>query len=95
MGSLFEFLLSGFTWMQASVVAEKAAKSIAEIQNVDEDSESTKGEEEQEESESDKDTEAEDETEKIRKSALDKLENASEDSLLGQASFACIFAVLN
>ncbi|OAY25448.1 uncharacterized protein LOC110605319 [Manihot esculenta] len=68
----------------ASVVAEKAAKSIAEIQNVDEDSESTKGEEEQEESESDKDTEAEDETEKIRKSALDKLENASEDSLLGQ-----------
>uniref|UniRef100_A0A2C9UFV4 DUF7798 domain-containing protein n=1 Tax=Manihot esculenta TaxID=3983 RepID=A0A2C9UFV4_MANES len=68
----------------AAVVAEKAAKSIADIQNVAEDSESSKGEEEQEESDSDKETEAEDENDKLRKSALDKLEKASKDSFLGQ-----------
>ncbi|XP_057996360.1 uncharacterized protein LOC110637459 isoform X2 [Hevea brasiliensis] len=68
----------------AAVVAEKAAKSIADMQNVGEDSESSRGEEEREESESDKETEAEDETDKLRKSALDKLEKASDDSFLGQ-----------
>ncbi|KAJ9152924.1 hypothetical protein P3X46_026431 [Hevea brasiliensis] len=68
----------------AAVVAEKAAKSIADIQNVADDSESSKGEEEQAESDSDKETEASGETDKLRKSALDKLEKASEDSFLGQ-----------
>lgn len=81
--------------MQAAVVAEKAAKGIADIQNVAEDSESSKGEEEQEESDSDKETEAEDENDKLRKSALDKLEKASKDSFLGQASFTCTLAVMN
>ncbi|XP_002519153.2 uncharacterized protein LOC8275563 [Ricinus communis] len=66
----------------AVVVAEKAAKSISDIQIVAEDSESSKEENEQEESESDKETE--DEKSKLRKSALDKLEKASEESFLGQ-----------
>lgn len=68
--------------MQAVEAAKTAAKGISEIQN-DEDSESSK----------DGDTEAstveeesEDENEKRRKAALFKLEKASEDSFLGQAS---------
>ncbi|KAK8636416.1 hypothetical protein V6N13_124162 [Hibiscus sabdariffa] len=64
----------------ASVVAEKAAKSLADIQ-IAEDSESSK-EEEAEESPIEK--ESEDENDKLRKSALDKLEKASGDSFLGQ-----------
>ncbi|XP_022763326.1 uncharacterized protein LOC111308906 isoform X2 [Durio zibethinus] len=64
----------------ASVVAEKAAKSIADMQ-LAEDSESSK-EEEVEESPTEK--ESEDENDKLRKSALDKLEKASDDSFLGQ-----------
>ncbi|XP_050234213.1 uncharacterized protein LOC126682536 [Mercurialis annua] len=71
----------------AVVAAEKATKSIADIQIVDEDSESSKEDEEkegeQEESETDKETEGGDS--KLRRSALDKLEKASEDSLLGQS----------
>ncbi|XP_012072473.1 uncharacterized protein LOC105634248 isoform X2 [Jatropha curcas] len=66
----------------AAEAAEKAAKSIADMQIVAEDSESSKAEEEREESDSDKETD--DETKKLRKSTLDKLEKASEDSLLGQ-----------
>ncbi|XVF67648.1 hypothetical protein PTKIN_Ptkin10aG0138200 [Pterospermum kingtungense] len=77
--SLFSILLSSAFWIQASVVAEKAAKSIADIQ-LAENSEST--EEEAEESPTDK--ESEDENEKLRKSALDRLEKASEDSFVGQ-----------
>ncbi|XP_038997139.1 uncharacterized protein LOC120121948 isoform X1 [Hibiscus syriacus] len=61
----------------ASVVAEKAAKSLADIQ-IAEDSESSK------EEESPIEKESEDENDKLRKSALDKLENASGDSFLGQ-----------
>ncbi|XP_021287285.1 uncharacterized protein LOC110418786 [Herrania umbratica] len=64
----------------ASVVAEKAAKSLADMQ-LAEDSESSK-EEEAEESLIEK--ESEDENGKLRKSALDKLEKASSDSFLGQ-----------
>ena len=72
--------------MQASAVAEKAAKSIADIQ-LAEDSESSK-EKEAEESPTEK--ESEDENDKLRESALDKLEKASDDSFLGQASFLSI-----
>ncbi|XVF45203.1 hypothetical protein PTKIN_Ptkin02bG0186100 [Pterospermum kingtungense] len=64
----------------ASVVAEKAAKSISDIQ-LNEDSESSK-EEEAEGSPTEK--ESDDENDKLRKSALDKLEKASDDSFLGQ-----------
>ncbi|XVF01188.1 hypothetical protein REPUB_Repub04eG0067000 [Reevesia pubescens] len=64
----------------ATVVAEKAAKSIADMQ-LAEDSESSK-KEEVEESPTEK--ESEDENDKLRKSALDKLEKASDDSFLGQ-----------
>ncbi|KAK5774559.1 hypothetical protein PVK06_042414 [Gossypium arboreum] len=66
----------------ASVVAEKAAKSIADIQ-IAEESESSKADE-AEESPSEKESEDEDEDDKLRKSALDKLEKASGDSFLGQ-----------
>ncbi|XP_038996310.1 uncharacterized protein LOC120120850 [Hibiscus syriacus] len=64
----------------ASMVAEKAAKSLADVQ-IAEDSESSKAEEE-EESPSEK--ESEDENDKLQKSALDNLEKASDDSFLGQ-----------
>lgn len=65
----------------ASVAAEKAAKSMADIQ-ISEVSESLKEEEETEEPAAKK--EIDDEDEKRRKSALDKLEKASEESFLGQ-----------
>ncbi|KAJ6716684.1 BAT2 DOMAIN PROTEIN [Salix koriyanagi] len=68
----------------AAVVAEKAAKSIADL-NIAEDSPSSKGEPDEEESASDKETQGEEtEDDKLRKSALDKLEKASEDTILGQ-----------
>ncbi|XWS67980.1 hypothetical protein CRYUN_Cryun04dG0051000 [Craigia yunnanensis] len=75
----------------ASVVAEKAAKSIADIQ-LAEDLESSSKEEEAEDSpskeeeaeESPTEKESEDENDKLRKSALDKLEKASDDTFLGQ-----------
>lgn len=68
----------------AAVVAEKAAKSITDL-NIAEDSESSKGEPEEKESASDKETKGEEtEDDKLRKSALEKLEKASEDSILGQ-----------
>ena len=90
----FALLLVDLVWIfltvplrvQAAVVAEKAAKSIADL-NIAEDSESSKGEPEEEESASDKETQGEEtEDDKLRKSALDKLEKASEDTILGQAS---------
>ncbi|CAM8914087.1 unnamed protein product [Rhodiola kirilowii] len=66
----------------ASVVAQTAAKSLAELQNMDEESETSSKEEEHAGSETEEKTD--DESDKLRKLALDKLENASEDSLLGQ-----------
>lgn len=66
--------------MQAAAVAETASKSFAELQA--EDSESAKEDEGAEGSAK----ESDDEDDQLRKSALDKLENASEDSLLSQAS---------
>lgn len=78
-------------WIQASAAAEKAAKSIADIK-ISEESESQKEEEETEKPAAEK--ESDDEDEKRRKSALDKLEKASEESFLGQASFKLCFHIL-
>lgn len=63
----------------AAVVAETASKSIAELQHEPEDLESSK---EDEGTAAEK--ESDDETSKLRRSALDRLEKASEDSLLSQ-----------
>lgn len=63
--------------------AKTAAKSIAEMQTMAEDSESSK---EDETEASDKEGGNDDEEETRRKAALDKLEKASEDTLLGLAS---------
>ncbi|PIA52381.1 hypothetical protein AQUCO_01000328v1 [Aquilegia coerulea] len=62
--------------------AKNAAKSIEEMQNTVVDSESPKKEEDTEESEPAESPNNDGDT--LRKSTLDKLENASEDSLLGQ-----------
>ncbi|KAG9440765.1 hypothetical protein H6P81_020930 [Aristolochia fimbriata] len=64
----------------ATEVAKTAAKGIQDIQNVAPDTETLK----EEEPEKKADDEVENEDDKLRKSTLDKLENASEDSLLGQ-----------
>ncbi|KAI4295608.1 hypothetical protein L6164_035634 [Bauhinia variegata] len=66
----------------ATAVAETASKSIADLQITAEDSDSSKEEEGAEESANKK--ESEDEDDKLRKSALDKLEKASGDTLLSQ-----------
>lgn len=63
----------------AAVAAQSAAKSIADLQNTAEDSESSK-----EEEESTIEEKPGDENDKLRKSALDKLEKASEENFLGQ-----------
>lgn len=67
---------------QASEVAKTAAKSIADLQSFPEESESYK---EGDGEESAVEKEEEDENDKQRKAALDKLEKASEDTVLGQA----------
>ncbi|CAN6906053.1 unnamed protein product [Brassica oleracea] len=71
----------------AAAVAEKAAKSIADMQEADEDSESSAKEEEITDTEQDSD----DESHKLKKLALGKLEDASEESLLSQAKFLCLY----
>ncbi|CAN8257893.1 unnamed protein product [Cochlearia groenlandica] len=69
----------------AAAVAEKAAKSIADnMQEVDEDSESSAKEEEEKTEEPDTEKDSDDENEKLKKIALGKLEDASEESLLSQ-----------
>lgn len=70
--------------MQAAAVAQTAAKSVTDMQTNEEDSESSKNEGEVEDSANER--ESGDEKDKLRKSALDKLEKASEESLFGQAS---------
>ncbi|XP_006346493.1 uncharacterized protein [Solanum tuberosum] len=60
--------------------AKSAAKSLADVQNALEDTESLK----EDEREVLVEEESEDENDKKRKAALEKLEKASEDSLLGQ-----------
>lgn len=75
--------------MQAASVAETASKSIAELQITAEDSESPK--EDVRDEETAKESDDESEAAPLRKSALDKLENASEDSLLSQVSIKRYF----
>ncbi|RYR32230.1 hypothetical protein Ahy_A10g046818 isoform E [Arachis hypogaea] len=65
----------------AAAVAETASKSFAELHDGAEDSEPEKDAA----GESPTEKESDDEDDKLRKSALDKLEKASEDSLLSQA----------
>ncbi|KAL1213871.1 hypothetical protein V5N11_029237 [Cardamine amara subsp. amara] len=67
----------------AAAVAEKAAKSIADMGEEDEDSESSAKEEEKTE-EADTEQDSDDENAKLKKSALARLEGASEESLLSQ-----------
>ena len=67
-------------------MAEKAAKSIADMQEGDEDSESSAKEEEKA---GDTEQDSDDESHKLKKLALAKLEDASEESLLSQVSFSC------
>ncbi|EOA30360.1 hypothetical protein CARUB_v10013481mg [Capsella rubella] len=67
----------------AAAVAEKAAKSIAEMGEADEDSESSAKEEEKTE-EPDTEQDSDDENAKLKRSALERLEGASEESLLSQ-----------
>lgn len=66
---------------QAAEVAKTAAKSIADLQSAEESESSKEGDVE----ESAVEEEDEDEHDKQRKAALDKLEKASEDTILGQA----------
>ncbi|CAN7126588.1 unnamed protein product [Brassica rapa subsp. narinosa] len=73
----------------AAAVAEKAAKSIADMQEADEDSESSAKEEEIPDTELDSD----DESLKLKKLALGKLEDASEESLLSQAKFFLLLLI--
>jgi hypothetical protein len=71
--------------MQAASVAETASKSIADLQiTAEEDSEKSK--EDVGDEGSAKESDDESDTAPLRKSALDRLEKASEDSLLSQAS---------
>ncbi|XLU76522.1 hypothetical protein S245_035575 [Arachis hypogaea] len=65
----------------AAAVAETASKSFAELHDGAEDSEPEKDAA----GESPTEKESDDEDDKLRKSALDKLEKASEDSLLSQS----------
>uniref|UniRef100_M4D9D4 DUF7798 domain-containing protein n=1 Tax=Brassica campestris TaxID=3711 RepID=M4D9D4_BRACM len=71
----------------AAAVAEKAAKSIADMQEGDEESDSESSAKEEEKAEEPEDSD--DESHKLKKLALAKLEDASEESLLSQASFSC------
>lgn len=72
-------------YKQAAEVAKTAAKSITDMPDNAEDSESPKEEEAASEGES------ESEESKKRKAALEKLEKAGEDSVLGQASLLFFF----
>ncbi|RID72224.1 hypothetical protein BRARA_C04127 [Brassica rapa] len=66
----------------AAAVAEKAAKSIADMQEGDEESDSESSAKEEEKTEEPEDSD--DESHKLKKLALAKLEDASEESLLSQ-----------
>ncbi|KAK3005194.1 hypothetical protein RJ639_016436 [Escallonia herrerae] len=78
-----EEISRNWSHIQAVEVAKTAAKSIADMQDVAEDSEASK---EDATEASEKEEESEDENDKLRKIALEKLEKASDDSFLGQAS---------
>lgn len=76
----------------AAEVAKTAANSISDLQNELEGSESSK---EDHQEASDKDQESEDEDDKKRKAALERLEKASEDTILGQGIKAIDTSVEN
>lgn len=86
------YFFCALLWVQAAVAAQSAAKSLNDLQNDVNDSESSKEDEPAEESSPKADKEESDDSEdvnvKLRKSALDKLEKASEDSIFSQA---CLF----
>ena len=69
--------------MQAAAVAETASKTIAEMQISSEDLESSKEKEGEDVASTER--ESEDEDYKLRRSALEKLEKASDESILSQA----------
>ncbi|CAI9294976.1 unnamed protein product [Lactuca saligna] len=71
--------------LEAAEVARTAANSISELQNELEGSESSKEDQDHQET-SDKDQESEDEDDKKHKAPHERLEKASEDTILGQAS---------
>ncbi|PHT64408.1 hypothetical protein T459_31759 [Capsicum annuum] len=88
---LHALYLYGLSLLQAVEAAKTAAKSLADVQNALEDSESLEdGEREVLVEEG-----SEDENDKKRKAALEKLEKASEDSLLGQASATKLVLLLS
>ncbi|KAL7605450.1 hypothetical protein Lser_V15G18477 [Lactuca serriola] len=70
----------------ADEVAKTAANNISELQNKLEGSKSSKEEQDHQEA-SDKDQESEDEDDKKRKAALERLEKASEDTILGDKGY--------
>lgn len=72
---------------QAVEAAKSAAKGISELQNAPE-SESVEEEGSSEKVSAEEKTE-EDEHDRMRKSALDRLEKASDDTILGQVSKMC------
>ncbi|KAL4588764.1 hypothetical protein LXL04_001659 [Taraxacum kok-saghyz] len=76
----------------AEEISRNAANSISDLQNELEGSESSK---EDHQEPSDKDQESEDEDDKRRKAALEKLEKASEDTILGQGIKAIDTSVEN
>ncbi|KAL7602636.1 hypothetical protein Lser_V15G24714 [Lactuca serriola] len=78
----------------AAEVAKTAANSISELQNELEGSESSK-EDQDHQAASDKDQESEDEDDKKRKATLERLEKASEDTILGQGIKAIDSSVEN
>lgn len=69
--------------LQAAAAAQTAAKSIVDLKNEDEHGEPSK----EKVGDSAEESESEDDNDKLRKSALEKLEKASEDSVFGQASY--------
>lgn len=85
----FFFFVSDVVWRVTQAV-EVAKSAIADIQQPPEQDVGTG---DGEEKEKEKAAEGGGEEDERRKAALDKLENASEDSLLGQASCTTTFAV--
>lgn len=88
---LHALYLYAFSLAQAVEAAKTAAKSLADVQNALEDTESLK----EDDREVLVEEESEDENDKKRKAALEKLEKAGEDSLLGQASAIKLVVLLN
>lgn len=74
--------------MEQAVAVAKSA--INEIQT-----ETTEGEKEKDKDKDKEEDETDEEKDRIRKAALDKLENASQDSILGQVCLSFLIILLN